>query len=102
MYGREKRRNIRNTAIVMDVIHIVIGIVIVILGVISFLNPEGNMVLFPAIFLFAAVLNFINGIYRIRQSGREKKKKLSGVALIGLGLLLIFITMVSAISIWWG
>ena len=51
-------------------LHIVVGILIVIFAV-PFLNPDENRILFPVIFLLAAVLNFANGCDRYRR-GREE------------------------------
>ena len=100
MYGHEKRRSPRNSSIIMDWIHIVIGILIVILAVITFLNPDDNRVLFPVIFFWAAALDVFNGIHKYRQSGRDKKKKASAVAQFVIAGLLLVMTAVSAISIW--
>lgn len=86
----------------VDLIHIVVGIVIVVLAVISFLNPEENMLLFPIIFLLAAVLNLINGVFKIRLAGREKKKKVSGIVILLFAFLLLALAVISAVSIWWG
>jgi len=86
---------------IVDVLHIVVGILIVTLAVISFLNPEDHMFLFPAIFFLAGMLNLVNGIYKIRLSGREKKKKAAGIAVLMFGFLLIALTVISAVSIWW-
>jgi len=47
------------------------------------------------------MLNLVNGIYKIRLSGREKKKKAAGIAVILFGFLLIALTVISAVSIWW-
>ena len=44
----------------------------------------------------------INGIYRIHQSGRDKKKKMSGIGLIVAAILLAILSIASAVSIWWG
>lgn len=84
----------------MDWIHICIGLLVVILAVFAFLNPEDNRFLFPIIFLLAAVLNVINGIYRFRLSGREKKKKLAAVMQLILAAVLVAVMVVSAITIW--
>ena len=99
-YGYNRRKSPRNSAIFMDWVHIIIGSLIVILAVITFLNPEENRILFPVIFLLAAVLDVLNGAYRYRQSGRNKKKKAAAVGqFVAAGLLLIM-TVISAISIW--
>lgn len=100
MYGQGKKRNPRNAALIMDWIHICIGLLVVVLAVFAFLNPEDNRFLFPIIFLLAAVLNVINGIYRFRLSGREKKKKLAaGMQLILAGVL-VAVMVISSITIW--
>lgn len=102
MYTQGRGRNIRNASMMMDMIHIVVGILIVVLAVISFLNPEDHMLLFPVIFFLAAALNGMNGIFRIRVSGREKKKKAAGIAALLFSVLLLALTIISAVSIWWG
>jgi len=100
MYGHEKRRSPRNSAIAMDWIHIIIGVLIVVLAVIVFLNPESNRILFPIIFLLAAVLDICNGTYKYRQSGRNKKKKAAAAGQFVVAGLLLVMTVISAISIW--
>lgn len=102
MYIQERGRSLRNASMIVDVLHIVVGILIVTLAVISFLNPEDHMFLFPVIFFLAGMLNLVNGIYKIRLSGREKKKKAAGIAILMFGFLLIALTVISAVSIWWG
>ncbi|WP_124066598.1 DUF6637 family protein [Clostridium sp. E02] len=102
MYIQERGRNLRNASMIVDLAHIVVGILIVVLGVISFLNPEDHMLLFPAIFFLAGMLNLINGIYKIKLGGREKRKKAAGMIALLFGVLLLFLTLISAVSIWWG
>lgn len=100
MIGRERRKHVKNGAFILDMMHIVIGLLIVVLGIFSFLDPEGNMLLFPLIFLLASVLNIANGTNRIRLSGRDKKKKTAGITILVLGILLAVLAFVSALSIW--
>ncbi|MFR5602472.1 MAG: DUF6637 family protein [Lachnospiraceae bacterium] len=100
MYVQEKRKNPRNSGLVLDLVHIVIGILIVVLAVITFLNPEDHMLMFPAIFLLASVLNVVKGAYKVKEYGRNKKKKISGLLTILTGLLLLALCVISAISIW--
>ena len=79
MFGQGPRgRNGRSLEVFLDLLHIVVGIVIVLLAVVSFLNPENNLVLFPVIFMLAAILNLVNGWVKIRQGGRDKKKQAQG------------------------
>lgn len=84
----------------LDVLHLGLGSIIVILAVISFLNAENNLVLFPVIFMLAAVLNLVNGWVKIRQSGRNKKKIAGGAGLILFGIALVVLSCISAFSIW--
>ncbi|MDK2968585.1 MULTISPECIES: DUF6637 family protein [Lacrimispora] len=102
MYLQERGKNLRNASMMVDFAHIVVGILIVVLAVLSFLNPEDNMLMFPVIFFLAGILNLINGVYKIRLSGREKRKKAAGVASVTAGGLLFALTVISAVSIWWG
>ncbi|MEY8337440.1 DUF6637 family protein [Lachnospiraceae bacterium 62-35] len=99
MFPQEKKKNPRNTTVFLDVIHIVLGAVIVVLAVLSFLNPEDHMIMFPVIFLLGAVLNLITGFCHIRGK-RDKKTKRGGIAQILLGLLLVLLSAISAVSIW--
>ena len=100
MYIQERSRNPRNLSMMLDAAHIIIGILIVALAVISFLNPEDHMLLFPVIFLLAASLNIMNAVFKIRMSGREKKA--SGILVLLFGIVLLALAVISAVSIWWG
>ena len=72
IYGQDKKKSPRNAALILDWIHIVIGFLVVLFAVIAFLNPEDNRILFPLIFLLAAVLNLVNGVYQYRQIKRKR------------------------------
>ena len=101
MAGNEKRRKVRGTTAALDTMHIVIGIVIVLLAVISFMNPEDNMFFFPIIFLLAAILNLATGNYKLRRSKRNQRQKITAIGQMIFGSVLITLAVVSAISIWW-
>lgn len=89
-------------AIVLDILHIVTGILIVVLAVLAFLSPEDNMILFPVIFLLAAILNFLNGHDRFCAGRGDKKKRIAAMALMVVGAGLLLLSIISAITIWWG
>ena len=101
MAMQEKKRSGRASSFALDVIHIIVGILIVILAVLAFLNPDENRILFPAIFFLAAVLNLVNGYDRFREN-REKKKRAAGAALMAVGTALFLLCVISAVTIWWG
>ena len=99
MFGQGARgRNGRSLEVFLDLLHIGVGIMI--LSVVSFLNPENNLVLFPVIFMLASILNLVNGWVKIRQGGRDKKKQAQGAGLIFFGSCLLALSVISALSIW--
>ena len=54
MAENNKRRKVRSESMALDAMHIIIGIAVVVMAVISFLDTERYMFLFPAIFFLAA------------------------------------------------
>ena len=100
MAGQEKKRNPRSTALILDLLHIVIGILVVICTILAFLDPEGNSILFPVIFWLAALLNGIVGGFRLKMSGHDKKKQAGGAVQCLLAVILTILGVLSAISIW--
>ena len=50
MANQEKRRSPRNEVMMLDLLHIAVGILTVICAVLAFLDPENNQFLFPVIF----------------------------------------------------
>ena len=99
MHG-QRGRSERHAGVFLDMAHLILGIAIVILAVLSFINPEGNHMLFPLVFLLAALLNAVNGIFELKTRGRDKKK--FGVSILQLALAagLAVLGVLSAISIW--
>lgn len=101
MAGNDKRRKARGTTMALDTMHIVIGILVVLMAVVSFVNPEEYMFFFPVIFLLAAILNLATGRYKLGRSKRNQKKKAAAVVQIVFGVILVVLAAVSAVSIWW-
>lgn len=102
MAVNEKRRKVRGESMALDMMHIVIGIVVVIMAVISFINPEEYRFFFPVIFFLAAILNLATGKYRLMHSKRDSKKKAAALVQMFFGGALVVLAVVSAVSIWWG
>ncbi len=98
--GQGRRKSPRNTTLILDWLHIIIGVLVVAMAVIAFIDPENNMILFPVIFFLTAVLNTVNGVYRYRQSGRDKKKKALAIGLLTIAVFLLAMTVISGFSIW--
>lgn len=101
MAGKDKRRKARGTTMALDTMHIVIGILVVLMAVVSFVNPEEYMFFFPVIFLLAAILNLTTGRYQLGRSKRNQKKKAAAAVQIAFGVILVILAVVSAVSIWW-
>ncbi|MFR4784290.1 MAG: DUF6637 family protein [Pilosibacter sp.] len=80
MAENNKRRKVRSESMALDAMHIIIGIAVVVMSVISFLDTERYMFLFPVIFFLAAVLNLATGKYwlsRTKRSGGEELRRCS-------------------------
>ena len=101
MPGKERRRRVRGESMALDTLHIVIGAAVVVMAVISFINPEEYMFFFPVIFLLAAILNLVTGKYRYKRSVRNQKKKISSALQMAFGGALAVLAVISAVSIWW-
>lgn len=97
---QESRNNPRNIAMILDLIHIVVGILVIVCAVLAFVDPERNRLMFPLIFGLASFLNGVNGIVRIRYGGRDRKKRISGIGLCVAASGLFLISLISMISIW--
>lgn len=85
---------------VLDMIHILIGILIMILAVIAFVDSDKNKMLFPVIFFLGAALNLITGRMYLKMYPRQKKKTNAAIGYITAGLLIMVLCVVSAVSLW--
>lgn len=85
----------------LDMIHVAVGILIVILAILAFLNPEDNMILFPVIFMLAGLLNLLNGLERFKNGRGQKKKRAYAILLLVTAGILFVLCMISAATIWW-
>ena len=99
---QEKKRSRRASYFALDMLHIVIGVLILFFAVLAFLNPEENRILFPVIFLLASILNFANGYDRFHRNRGRNKQRAAGTALMAAGCGLFFLCILSALTIWWG
>ena len=83
----------------LDLMYIVIGVLVVICAVLAFLDPEKNQFLFPVIFWLAGLLNGVSGWYKLKYSGRDKKRRFGGISLCLCAGILVLLGVASAISI---
>ena len=96
---QDKKRNLRGEAMMLDLLHIAVGILAVVCEVLAFLDPERNQILFSVIFWLAGLLNGVSGWYKLKNSKRDKKRKMGGIFLCVLAGVLVLIGIVSAITI---
>ncbi|MDO5775787.1 MAG: hypothetical protein Q4P22_04110 [Eubacteriales bacterium] len=90
----------RKLGTIIDMAHIIIGILIMVMACFAILRPARYMFLFPLIFFLASLLSFFNSWFLFAAYKRNSKKKAAGVIYACLGLLLFILTVISAISIW--
>ena len=96
----QRGRNERRAGVFLDMAHLILGIAIVIFAVLSFISPEGNRMLFPLVFLLAALLNGIKGIFELKTCARDKKRFWLGIFQLLLGAGLGLLGVLSAVSLW--
>ena len=96
----QRGRNERRGGVFFDMAHLILGIAIVIFAVLSFISPEGNRMLFPLVFLLAALLNGIRGIFELKTCARDKKRIRLGIFQLFLGAGLGLLGVLSALSLW--
>ncbi|MGP1349536.1 MAG: DUF6637 family protein [Stomatobaculum sp.] len=93
----ERKRKPQRMNFLLDVLHLLIGAIVVLLSVMAFLAPEEHPAFFPLIFLLSALLSLVNGAVRLRAAGKNGKMKLFGIAGIVIGLLLVILSVASAL-----
>ena len=96
----QSRREERHLGVFLDGLHLIIGILIVALGLLAFVNPQTYMGFFPVVFLLAAVLNGVSGVFELKTHKRGNKKKGAGLFHLAVCALLTVVGVLSAVSIW--
>ena len=85
---------------ILDAAHIAIGICVVLMSAFAFFNPERYMFLFPLIFFFGSLLNFLTGWFYLKMYPRVRKKKAAGVMYIIIAVVIALLFIVSAVAIY--
>lgn len=93
----DKKKNPRRTELWLDVLHLVLGLIIVVLSVLAFLSPEEHLLFFPVIFFLSAVVFLVNGVVLLQNVGHRQKNRLTAFGKIGAGGLLLLLAVVSAV-----
>ncbi|WP_276979395.1 DUF6637 family protein [Johnsonella ignava] len=97
MIDLKKKNKSKDIDFIMDILHIVAGVLIVILSVIAFLSPEEHLLFFPAIFSLAGVMHFMLWFRKYREAQGIKKRILSFVYFV-LGIFYTGIAVVELIT----
>jgi putative membrane protein len=97
MVNLKKKKKSGNLDFVMDILHMIIGVVIVILSVIAFLSPEEHLLFFPVIFVLAAVIHFMLWFRKYTEAEGIKKKLASFIYFV-LGSLYTGIAVIELIT----
>lgn len=100
MSGYTKRRKVRSDSTALDLLHIVVGIAVVVMAVISFISPEDHLIFFPVIFSLAALLNLVTGRFHSRRT-KDRGQKAGAVLQMIFGAAFLILAVISAVSIWW-
>ena len=90
MAENNKRRKVRSESMALDAMHIIIGIAVVVMAVISFLDTERYMFLFPAIFSGGS-LNLSTGKYWLSRAKRERRRRTAAVFQMVFGTTLLIL-----------
>lgn len=93
------RRRQKSTGRQLDILHIVLSLIVVVMAVIAFVNPNENMMLFPFVFFFASMIRLGSVVICLRSEGHGRLNLQDGLDL-ALGLALLLLAVISARSIW--
>ena len=98
--GREKKKNPRNGAAALDLLHIGLGFIIGVPGDSGLFEPGEAYELFPVIFILGAVLNAADGCYSRKLAARGRRGRRAGWLSFGVALLLLAAGILSALGVW--
>ncbi len=102
MYVNRTKKNPYTKQTVFDVLSAVVGLAVIAVGIVSFIDLEKNAWLFPVVFLLAAIFQCLLGIPRMMggYSRTSKRRKAAGVGLFVLAGILLMLGVVSALCLW--
>ena len=90
----------RKLGTIIDMAHIIIGLLVMIMACFAILRPARYMILFPVIFFLASVLSLFNSWFMFATYQRNPRKRAAGILYLVIGLLIFALFVISAISIW--
>lgn len=81
---------IKDNKLLLDIVNVILGIVIIILFILVYLNPH-NRYLFFAAFEVSGFMNIVNGIRQIKDNSKKQRGSfflLSGIIIMIIGIML--------------
>ena len=102
MYVNRTKKNPYARQTVFDVLSAVVGLAVIGVGIVSFINPEENAWLFPIVFFLASVFQCLLAIPRMLGGGGRKsgRRKAVGVGLFFVAGILLMLAVVGALCLW--
>ena len=80
--------------IIIDIVNVLVGIAVVVLAILTFMNTADNAWMFPIIFLLGGVMNLITGIKHLMWD-----RKLNGIILLVVAALLFGVTYATYVAV---
>lgn len=102
MLMTERQKEKRRSTFGREMTDIGVGISIVILSVLVFLNPDANRAVFPVIFLLGAGLCLSNALSRTDRQAAGGEWRVPEILLFIASAALFLMAVMSAASILWG
>ena len=94
-----KKANPRAFQHFYDVAHIVLCFGCAAMGILLIIDIDRFSFAFPVIFFLGAVLNILYAVSRFRKDRDRQSHRVSGTAFLLLGIILLGVTVVSAIGV---
>lgn len=91
----KRRKNSEDLDFILDILHLLIGILIVVLSIVAFVSPEDHLLFFPGIFTLASILSFMSWYRKFKDA--ELKAKLLSFLHFFLGVFFLFIAVLGVI-----
>lgn len=90
----------RKAGAFVDIVHVVLGFLIVIMACFAIFDPAKHKQLFPAIFFLASLIYYCTAWFVISEAKATRRKKSGGALYLIIGTLTLAMAVISAISIW--
>ena len=84
----------KTVRIIMDIINVLIGIAVVVLAVLTFMNTAGNAWMFPIIFILGGTMNLLTGIKHLMWD-----RKVNGIVLLVVAAIIYGVAYASYVAV---